>query len=77
MRSRKENINEEILDSEENETIALSTDELDDILSEAEIVQEKPAKKGLKKAEKAPGTEHRRPCQEPSCGRVAPSSARY
>jgi hypothetical protein len=56
MSSKEKKKNEETLDLEEDETIALSTDELDDILSEAEIVQEKPAKKGLKKAEKAPET---------------------
>jgi pilus assembly protein FimV len=56
MSSKQRKKNEENLDLEEDETIALSTDELDDILSEAEIVQEKPAKKGHKKAAKAPET---------------------
>jgi pilus assembly protein FimV len=56
MRGKKEEINEETLDSEGNETIALSTDELDDILSEAEIVQEKPSKKAQKESKEAPET---------------------
>jgi hypothetical protein len=42
MRGKKKVRNEETLETGEEETIALSTDELDDILSEAEIVQEKP-----------------------------------
>jgi pilus assembly protein FimV len=56
MRGKKEKTNEETLDSEENETIALSTNELDDILSEAEIVQEKPSKKAQKASKEAPET---------------------
>jgi hypothetical protein len=45
--------NDEALGGVEDETIALSTDELDNILSEAEIVQEKP-KKAEEASENAP-----------------------
>ena len=45
--------NDEVLGAEEGETIALSSNELDDILSEAEIVQEK-SQKAEDRGEEAP-----------------------
>jgi hypothetical protein len=47
--------NDEVAGAEEGETIALSTNELDDILSEAEIVQEK-SQKAKDRGEEAPAT---------------------